>query len=229
MKAIPRRLPEYFRTPILQTRTVPKTRRPLYEVWRKIRRRCYNYRDPYFKDYGGKGIKLYEPWEDFLEFEKYINTNLGPKKRGMALARKDKRGDFAPGNLAWVTAQENAQSAIASAVQAAAEKAMQEAEEAAERAVQAERAMRLAKREAVQAGRYASGRMIAAQKLNGSRPLPPRAKLNYDQVSMIKALYETGEHSYGTLSKMYGVSRNNIALIIRGANWKYVEPRRLDP
>lgn len=42
--------------------------RKIYQTWRNMMQRCYNPSNPYFKNYGGKGITVAERWHDFDAF-----------------------------------------------------------------------------------------------------------------------------------------------------------------
>ena len=39
-----------------------------YDVWRNMMQRCYNKKNPYYKNYGEKGITVCERWHDFNNF-----------------------------------------------------------------------------------------------------------------------------------------------------------------
>jgi hypothetical protein len=67
-----------------------------------MKQRCLNPNDPAYFKYGGRGIKMYKPWqEDYFVFEKWILDNLGPRPEGMSLDRIDNDGNYEPGNVRW--------------------------------------------------------------------------------------------------------------------------------
>lgn len=76
---------------------------PLYRLWRRIRRRCYDPKAHNYKWYGGRGIKMWEPWRnDAGLFIDWIEQNLGPKPSPKhSINRIDNDGDYEPGNLDW--------------------------------------------------------------------------------------------------------------------------------
>lgn len=77
-------------------------RTPEYAVWQAIVQRCTNKKNRQFKNYGGRGIKLYAPWRDFRVFIKAVGRR--PVGRGrMTIERiKNNRG-YEPGNVRWTT------------------------------------------------------------------------------------------------------------------------------
>jgi hypothetical protein len=72
-----------------------------YRSFRWMRDVCYNQNTPSFKNFGAAGITVH--WDRFKDFKKWLDKHLGPRPAGHLLGRKDKYGDFAPGNLRWET------------------------------------------------------------------------------------------------------------------------------
>lgn len=64
---------------------------------------CNNPRNPDYPNNGAQGIKCHWTTRDYAKFEAYILRYLGPQPTGHILCRKNKTGDFAPGNLEWQT------------------------------------------------------------------------------------------------------------------------------
>lgn len=78
---------------------------PLASICRNAHARCYDKNSRRYKDYGGRGIKLFPLWKKYLcEMAMYIETNLG-KKPGpeYSLDRIDNNKGYEPGNLRWAT------------------------------------------------------------------------------------------------------------------------------
>lgn len=74
----------------------------LYKTWSMIHQRCTNPNNTNYKNYGGRGIIMYEPWKNsFTEFNNYILKNLGERPEGMTLDRINTDGNYEPGNLRW--------------------------------------------------------------------------------------------------------------------------------
>ena len=74
----------------------------IYKTWRGIKSRCYNPNNKSFKNYGGRGITMYEPWiNDFQAFFAYVSTLEHYGEDGYTLDREDNDGNYEPGNLRW--------------------------------------------------------------------------------------------------------------------------------
>jgi len=78
-------------------RYVGRRHTPTYSCWASIKSCCLNPNYPRFKNYGARGIKIYDRW---LDFENFLQ-DMGKKPDGLALIRIDKDGDFEPGNCYW--------------------------------------------------------------------------------------------------------------------------------
>lgn len=75
-----------------------------YWAWRDIKKRCYNPNNKWYCNYGGRGIKMHEPWiTSFQQF--YQDVGKKPAK-GYSLDRIDNDGDYEPDNVRWATKQE---------------------------------------------------------------------------------------------------------------------------
>lgn len=80
----------------------------LYRTWSHIKGRCRNENDASFKNYGGRGIKLFVGWNGFIPFMKYIHENLGERPIKHSIDRINNDGDYEPGNVKWSTQEEQA-------------------------------------------------------------------------------------------------------------------------
>jgi hypothetical protein len=86
---------------------VSRTSSPLYRCWTHIKDRCLNPKNPTFKHYGGRGIKMLPEWVDnFVAFRDYVNKNLGPRPKGSSIDRINNDEGYWPGNIRWATRSE---------------------------------------------------------------------------------------------------------------------------
>lgn len=66
--------------------------------------RCTNEDNPQYSDYGGRGIGVYAPWlDDPAQFMAYLMTLPGWDDPSLVLDRRDKSGNYEPGNLRFVS------------------------------------------------------------------------------------------------------------------------------
>lgn len=81
----------------------------IYSVYSNIKYRCNNKNCHAFKDYGGKGVKMCNEWEDsdvgFINFCEWAIDN--GYKEGLTIDRIDSNGNYEPNNCRWITLSEN--------------------------------------------------------------------------------------------------------------------------
>jgi hypothetical protein len=82
-----------------------KRRLPEYRVWATAKARCNNLNDKKYQDYGNRGIKFCEEWNDFEKFITDMGRRPSPKH---SIGRINNDGDYCKENCRWETATEQA-------------------------------------------------------------------------------------------------------------------------
>lgn len=78
--------------------------RRIRNVWHGMMRRCNDEKDRSFKNYGGRGIKVCEEWNDYVSFARWAMRN--GYSRNLTLDRIDNDGNYEPSNCKWSTQHE---------------------------------------------------------------------------------------------------------------------------
>lgn len=70
-----------------------------HRSWEAMIQRCSNPKNPTFKNYGGRGIKVCEAW---LTFEQFV-SDMGERPAGTSLGRINNECGYEPSNCRWET------------------------------------------------------------------------------------------------------------------------------
>lgn len=76
------------------------SKHPLYSVWIDMKGRCYKPANKFYKDYGGRGIKVCEKW---FSFKNFYDDMIDGWEKGLQIGRINNDGDYEPGNCRWET------------------------------------------------------------------------------------------------------------------------------
>lgn len=82
------------------------TKHPIFNVFKKMKDRCYNPKHESYKDYGGRGIIICDLWKNnFTEFYNWCIKNNWQK--GLQIDRVNNDGNYEPSNCQITTPKIN--------------------------------------------------------------------------------------------------------------------------
>ena len=78
----------------------------IYHRWESMMGRCYGDKRSFYKNYGGRGIKVCDEWHNPVAFVEWALAN--GYEENLSLDRIDNDGDYCPENCRWATLKQQA-------------------------------------------------------------------------------------------------------------------------
>ncbi len=85
----------------------------IYYIWAHLVERCTNPNCERYPSYGGRGIKVHQPW---LTFENFLASMGSTWFKGASIERKDVNGNYEPHNCIWIPRNEQSKNRRASII-----------------------------------------------------------------------------------------------------------------
>lgn len=82
------------------------SKHPAFHIWWGMIHRCEFPSNTYYKDYGGRGIKVCDDWKDPVKFLEWADNNGFIPNQNLSIERIDVNGNYEPSNCKWIPKNE---------------------------------------------------------------------------------------------------------------------------
>lgn len=81
-----------------------ETKTRLFKIWTSMHERCEREKHCQYKNYGGRGIKVCDEWNEYIPFAEWARAN--GYSDDLSIDRIDTNGNYTPTNCRWATTKE---------------------------------------------------------------------------------------------------------------------------
>lgn len=85
--------------------TLRQENKRLYWAWKSMKQRCQNPKCKAYRNYGARGVKVCEEWQQFEPFLAWALAN--GYENGLDLDRRNNDGNYEPSNCRWIPRRQN--------------------------------------------------------------------------------------------------------------------------
>ena len=172
-----------------------------YRSWSNMKSRCNNPNCDQYDRYGGRGIGICERW---VSFDNFLE-DMGERKTGLTLERKDNDGDYSAENCVWDSRKAQANNRNTNHFITAFRKTMTLAQWARETGIDRSAILR----------RLASG--WGAERALSTKSNGPGNCWKFDEETIDSVVSKKGEMSSRVAAGLYGMSKSYVKLLWRQA------------
>lgn len=188
----------------------------VWKTWQSMRERCSNPRNASYPEYGGRGIRVCERWQVFVNFY----ADMGDPPDGYSIERIDVNGNYEPANCKWIPLNEQAHNRTSSRYLTAFGETKGTAEWLRDPRCKVGRKLLDKRLQNAWSHEKAITTPTNASRQGGSNH---HASLTNEQAATIRARYAAGETNQSKLAREFGTTPHVICWLLKGRTYQTTE------